>query len=106
MPRLSVLAAPAAGILAMTTFNSSLMRYLVEKHLGAAELGIFAAMTYWRFAGMTIIKRARAGPHPSPRPPDANRRLRRVLVAPAEVDGVSAVIGAGFIFLPSSGVVR
>jgi O-antigen/teichoic acid export membrane protein len=53
--KLSILAAPASVVAGVMTINSSLLRYLVEKHLGAADLGIFAAMAYCGFAGMTVI---------------------------------------------------
>jgi len=53
--RLSLLAAPVGIVMAMISFGSNIPRYFIEAHLGARELGIFAALAYPMSAGITII---------------------------------------------------
>jgi O-antigen/teichoic acid export membrane protein len=53
--KLCGLAAPVGIVVVLMTLNTSILRYLVEQNLGAAELGLFAAMSYCGYAGSTVV---------------------------------------------------
>jgi O-antigen/teichoic acid export membrane protein len=53
--RLAWLALPLGFVMMLISLNTNIPRYFIEAHLGEAQLGIFAAMTYLIVAGTTIV---------------------------------------------------
>jgi O-antigen/teichoic acid export membrane protein len=51
---LTCLALPLGIVMMLISFNTNMNRYFIERYLGEAELGIFAAMTYIMIAGSTV----------------------------------------------------
>lgn len=52
---LALLAAPVGFVMGLASFNTGIPRYFIEKHIGAHDLGIFAAMAYPMVACNTIV---------------------------------------------------
>ena len=58
LPRLAQLARlslPLGFVMMLISLQTNIPRYLVEKHFGRHELGIFAAMAYFMLAGNIIV---------------------------------------------------
>lgn len=53
--RLGWLALPMGFVAMLISLNTNIPRYFVERHLGEAQLGIYAAMAYLIVAGNTIV---------------------------------------------------
>ena len=63
--RLTWLALPLGLVMLLSSLNSNIPRYFIQKELGDAKLGIFAAMAYLLVAGNTVV--AALGQSASPR---------------------------------------
>jgi O-antigen/teichoic acid export membrane protein len=53
--RLGILAAPLGAVMAIGSVTSNLPRYFVERELGLADLGVFAAVTWVIIAATTVV---------------------------------------------------
>jgi len=63
--RLTWLALPLGMVMLLNSLNTNIPRYFIQKELGDAQLGIFAAMAYFLVAGNTVV--AALGQSASPR---------------------------------------
>lgn len=52
---LALLALPLGIAMLLISLNANIPRYIIERYLGEAQLGIFAAMTYMMVAGVTVV---------------------------------------------------
>jgi O-antigen/teichoic acid export membrane protein len=55
LARLAWLAAPLGMVMTLISLQSNVPRYLIERELGTAQLGIFAALAYLIVVGSTIV---------------------------------------------------
>lgn len=53
--RLARLTLPLGLVMMMISLNTNIPRYVIEDHLGEAQLGIFAALAYLLLAGTTLV---------------------------------------------------
>jgi O-antigen/teichoic acid export membrane protein len=53
--QLVLLSAPLGLVMALSSLNANLPRYIIEHHLGYSELGIFAAMAYLVTAAVQVV---------------------------------------------------
>jgi O-antigen/teichoic acid export membrane protein len=52
---LTLLALPVGIVMALISFNTNIPRYFIQQHLGAWDLGIFAAVAYPLAAGTIVV---------------------------------------------------
>jgi len=99
MLRLAWLSAPIGVVMALVSLNANVPRYFIERELGLARLGIFAAMAYPVLAGALVIGSLgqaalpRLARHYAAGEKGAFRRLLRKLQA------VSLVLGLPWVLL-------
>lgn len=55
MRSLLVLSFPLGIVMLLVSLNSNVPRYVIERHLGTAQLGIYAALAYLIVAGTTVV---------------------------------------------------
>lgn len=100
LQRLAWLALPLGLVMMLISLNSNIPRYIIERTLGEAELGIYSAMAYLQVAGTTVV--SALGQSASPRLAQhyaagqygAFRRLLLRLVGLGAGLGAAAVLGA------------
>jgi len=100
LQRLAWLALPLGLVMMLISLNGNIPRYIIERTLGEAELGIYSAMAYLQVAGGTVV--SALGQSASPRLAQhyaagqygAFRRLLLRLVGLGAGLGAAAVLGA------------
>jgi O-antigen/teichoic acid export membrane protein len=99
LTRLAWLLLPLGFVTMLTSLHSNIPRYFVERHLGGAELGIFAAVAYFHNTGIIVVNAL--GQSASP-------RLSRFVAAgkPASfrkllfrLTGIAALLGVGGVLV-------
>jgi O-antigen/teichoic acid export membrane protein len=97
--RLAWMAIPLGFVTMLISFNANIPRYFIQGHLGAYQLGIFAAITSFQKAAPTVVQAL--GRSASPRlakyhAADNTRAFRRLALRLA---GIGALLGGGGVLV-------
>lgn len=97
--RLAVLALPVVIAATLVSLTTNIPRYFIERHLGIALLGIFAAMAYPMAAGTTLINAIGQSAMPRLARHYANGEYRTLSSLLVRLAGIAAALGAAGVIL-------
>jgi O-antigen/teichoic acid export membrane protein len=97
--RLAWLTIPLGFVTMLISFNANIPRYFIEGHLGAYQLGIFAAITSFQKAAPTVVQALGRSASPRLAKYHAVNNVRAFRRLTLRLAGIGTLLGAGGVLV-------